>query len=521
MADLSGHIDYANQACYELFGYDVDEADMEGKLMFSLWPEDAMPLLLGEVLPSAGDSGWQGEVLQVRKDKTTFDASLTCFSVKSETGQPICIAAIIRDITERKKVQIELQRFAVQLSTAARVSTQVNSILDPTQLLEEVVPLVQTRFDLYHVHVYTFDDSGENLVMRVGSGEPGKLMRERGHQITLNRQHSLVAKAARTQEIIKVDDVTKEIDFLPNALLPNTRSELAIPMIVAGQVVGIFDVQDDKPYRFSASEVDVLSTLAAQTATSFRNARSFAEIQLAAEHLREVDRLKSEFLGNMSHELRTPLNSILGYAEVMLMGIDGDLPDMMKEDVEAIYNNGQQLLSLINDILDLTKIEAGRMMLNFQPVPLVPLLESSKTNNMGMLLKRKVPVDIVISVEQDLPPINADRVRMAQILNNLVSNAIKFTDEGTITISAQYNEADDHVQIKVKDTGVGIAPEDLSKLFHRFRQVDGSSTRRAEGTGLGLAITKHLVELHRGKLNVESTLNKGSTFTVSIPVYKT
>jgi signal transduction histidine kinase len=443
---------------------------------------------------------------------------LTCFSVKSQIGQPICVAAIIRDISEKKKAEDELQQFAIQLSTAARVSTQVNTILDPTQLLEEVVPLVQARFNLYHVHVYTFDESGENLVMTVGSGEPGRIMREQSHKIPFNRQHSLVAKAARTKEIVLVHDVMRDVDFLPNALLPNTRSELAIPMIVSGQVVGVFDVQDDKPNRFSTSEVDVLNTLAAQTATSFRNASSFAEIQNAAERLREVDRLKSEFLSTMSHELRTPLNSILGYAEVMLMGIDGVLPEKMQEDVEAIYDNGQQLLSLINDILDLTKIEAGQMTLNIQPIELVPLLEVCKTNNMGLLLKRKVPVDIQITVEQDLPVINVDRVRMSQILNNLVSNAIKFTDEGTIEISARYCQNEERVLIQVKDTGVGIAAENLPKLFSRFQQVDGSSTRRAEGTGLGLAITRHLVELHGGELFAESVLNEGSIFTISLPL---
>jgi signal transduction histidine kinase len=288
-------------------------------------------------------------------------------------------------------------------------------------------------------------------------------------------------------------------------------------MIVSGQVVGVFDVQDDKPYRFSTSEVDVLNTLAAQTATSFRNASSFAEIQNAAERLREVDRLKSEFLSTMSHELRTPLNSILGYAEVMLMGIDGELPEKMQEDVEAIYDNGQQLLSLINDILDLTKIEAGQMTLNIQPIELVPLLEVCKTNNMGLLLKRNVPVEIQITVEQDLPVINVDRVRMSQILNNLVSNAIKFTDEGIIEIIARYSQNEERVLIQVKDTGVGIAAENLPKLFSRFQQVDGSSTRRAEGTGLGLAITRHLVELHGGELFAESVLKEGSTFTISLP----
>ncbi len=215
MADLSGHIDYANLACYELFGYDKTENDMLGKLLFSLWLETAMPLLLTEVLPAAGENGWQGEALQVRKDKSTFDASLTCFSVKSEMGQTMSLAMIVRDITARKKAEVDLQRFAVQLSTAARVSTQVNAILDPTQLLEEVVPLVQDRFNVYHVHVYTFDATRENLVMRVGSGEAGKVMRENEHQIPLDRPHSLVAKAARTQEIILVDDVISGGGFFP------------------------------------------------------------------------------------------------------------------------------------------------------------------------------------------------------------------------------------------------------------------------------------------------------------------
>ncbi|MDF1515284.1 MAG: PAS domain S-box protein, partial [Anaerolineae bacterium] len=520
MADLSGIIDFANESCYTLFGYDKTQEDMLGNRLFSLWPDDAMSLLINEVLPLAGDQGWQGEILQVRKDKTTFDAAVTCFSVKSESGQAICLAAIIRDITLRKKAEYDLQRFAIQMSTAVSVSTRVNTILDPTLLLEEVVPLVQDRFDLYYVHVYTFDKHGKYLIMRKGSGETGQKMREQGHRIDITCEHSLVAKAARTQGIIKVDDVTKEMDFLPNPLLPNTRSEVAIPMVVAGQVVGVFDVQDDTPYRFTSSEVDVLNTLAAQTATSFRNARSFEEIQIAAKRLRELDRLKSEFLSNMSHELRTPLNSILGYAEVLQMGIDGELSDLMKEDVDAIYDNGQQLLSLINDILDLTKIEAGEMTLHIQPVDVVPLIESAKTNNIGLLLKRKVPVKITLVHSENLPCIAADRVRIAQILNNLVANAIKFTDKGQITISAEVDNQGDYVCIAVSDTGIGIAKHDLPKLFERFRQVDGSTTRKAQGTGLGLSISKHLVDLHGGKLSVESVINKGSTFRVAIPVYR-
>jgi signal transduction histidine kinase len=250
--------------------------------------------------------------------------------------------------------------------------------------------------------------------------------------------------------------------------------------------------------------------LAGQIAAAFQTAASY-------ERALEVDRLKSEFLANMSHELRTPMNSILGYTEVLLMGIDGELTKDMEEDVQAIFENGQQLLRLINDILDLTKIEAGRMTLTMEIVDVAPLLDDSKVNNLGLLHKRKTPVEILIEADEDLPFITADRVRIGQVLNNLVSNAVKFTDEGTITLRA-YQVDEERICIEVEDTGMGIAKEDQGKLFERFRQVDGSSTRKAEGTGLGLAITRHLVAMHGGELALTSELGKGSKFSIYLPI---
>ncbi|MGC9521974.1 MAG: GAF domain-containing protein [Anaerolineae bacterium] len=530
MADLSAAIIYANPAAHRLFGYDLSEQEMvgasqkaggaqNGKLTLpDLWPPSEVELLLTETLPAAGEAGWQGEAQQVRKDGSIFDAALTVFAVRGERNEPISVAAIVRDITDRKAAEAELRRFAMQLRTAADVSAQVSAILDPTALLESVVPLVQERFAVYHLHVYTLDSDGGELVMRVGSGEAGRLMRERGHTIALDRRPSLVAKAARSREIVLVDDVTQDAGFLPNPLLPETRSEVAIPMVVGDEVVGVLDVQDSTPGRFTESDVDVFSTLAAQIAIAFRNAQYFEEIQAAAERLREVDRLKSEFLANMSHELRTPLNSILGYAEVMLMGIDGELTPEMEEDVNVIFENGKQLLRLINDILDLTKIEAGRMTLDKEPVDLPALLEQTRSHSLGLLHQQPKPVEVHVSADETLPQVIADPVRLAQVLNNLVSNAIKFTDEGEVRLRARHLKDQGCVAIEVADTGVGIAEEDLAHLFERFRQVDGSSTRRAEGTGLGLAISKHLVEMHGGTLTAESELGRGSTFTVRIPI---
>jgi len=217
----------------------------------------------------------------------------------------------------------------------------------------------------------------------------------------------------------------------------------------------------------------------------------------------------------MSHELRTPLNSIIGYTELMLMGVSEIDPETL-EDVQAIYDNGKHLLRIINDILDLAKIEAGQMELEMEEVHIPALLDEVKTSNAGLLINK--PVEILIEAEQDLPTVEADRVRLSQILNNLIGNAIKFTEEGNITLRA-FGDTDDGgwVCLEVQDTGAGMSEEDLEEIFGRFKQ--GSSlTRRAEGTGLGLDITRHLVELHGGTIDVHSEPGKGSTFTVRLPV---
>ncbi len=468
------------------------------------FPRESLPKILAEVRES-------GMVMLTSSHHTkkgkVFPVEISFYSV--EFGKQRRYFLFAHDISERLHTEEERERFTTQLRTAAEVSMQVGAILDPQKLLELVVPLITERFNLYHVHVYIVDEETQTLVMRVGSGEIGKLMREQTHAISLDREQSLVAHVARTQKAILVNDVIQEPGFMPNPLLPDTRSELAVPLIVSEKVLGVLDVQDDEAQRFTQNDMDVFTTLAGQIAAAFLTATSYNRVL-------EVDRLKGEFLANMSHELRTPLNSILGYTEVMLMGIDGDLTPEMSEDVQAIFENGQQLLRLINDILDLTKIEAGRMVLSLEPVDVVPLLEDSKVNNQGLLLKRKTDVEIVIEANDDLPIIVADRVRLGQVLNNLVSNAVKFTEKGYIYLRAF--KAENHIFIEVEDTGMGISKEDQAKIFQRFRQVDGSSTRRAEGTGLGLAISRSLVQMHGWELTLTSESGKGSKFSIDIPL---
>ena len=244
------------------------------------------------------------------------------------------------------------------------------------------------------------------------------------------------------------------------------------------------------------------------------NARLYKQSLKTAEQLRQLDQIKSDFLANMSHELRTPLNSIIGYSEMMLMGVNEELSTEMGEDVQAIFDNGHHLLKVINNILDLAKIEAGHFNIQFEAMEVQTLLEAIKVNNEGLFMNQSLT--LIVEAEKDLPMIKADPIRITQILNNLISNAMKFTPEGYVKLRAF--QVEQRVCLEVEDTGIGISEEDLTKIFEKFQQVDDSFTRRSEGTGLGLAITQHLVAMHGGQIEVRSQLGQGTTFTVHLPL---
>jgi len=227
-----------------------------------------------------------------------------------------------------------------------------------------------------------------------------------------------------------------------------------------------------------------------------------------------LDRLKTQFLANMSHELRTPLNSIIGFSRVILKGIDGPLTDVQHTDLQAIYDSGQHLLSLINNILDLSKIEAGRMEIIFEDVDLRETIEGVMSTAVALVKDR--PIGLQQSIAPDLPTVRGDPRRIRQVLVNLVGNATKFTEEGVIHVGAKASPTE--VTIAVSDSGTGIQPDKLESIFEPFTQVDASTTRRAGGTGLGLSITKYFVEMHGGRIWVESTPGEGSTFYVTLPV---
>jgi PAS domain S-box-containing protein len=488
---------------YEAFQADTDEP----------YPAEQMPLVRGMF----GESARVDDMEIHRPDGSRILLEVTGAPITDAAGNITSSVAVFQDITERREAQAQIEKRATEMETVAEVGAEASASLEIEKLLWNVSELTKERFDLYHVHVYLLNPAGDVLELAAGSGDAGKRMVEAGHRIRVDSPASLVARSVRDRTTVVVNNVVDEPGFLPNPLLPATRSEMAIPMIVGNKVIGVLDVQSSELNRYDDQDVRVQSTLASQVAVAVNNAQLYAEQVEAAEQLREVDRLKSEFLASMSHELRTPLNSIIGYAEVLLDGIDGELTDEMEEDIDAIHGSGKHLLNLINDILDLAKIEAGQMDLVREDLELGEFIQDI-INTSRVLLKGK-PVELKLDIQADLPLVDADSLRLRQVISNLTTNAIKFTEEGSITISAhQYEPDPSMVLIAVKDTGVGITEENLPLIFERFRQVDQSHTRRVGGTGLGLSITRQLIQMHGGDIWVESEFSSGSSFYFTVPV---
>ncbi len=421
---------------------------------------------------------------------------------------------------ETKRVQEELKRQNEYLAAAAEIGRLVTSTLDLNTIFSRTVNLVCERFGYYHAAIFVVEETGFNVSLREATGPAGAEMKAKGHSLPINDK-SIVGKVALSGEPIVANDALRDSAHRPNPLLPDTRAEAALPLRVGSRIIGALDIQSVTPGAFVPDDLSVLQILADQVAIAIDNARSYELSQQAVQEIREIDHVKTQFLANMSHELRTPLNSIIGFSRVILKGIDGPVTDIQQQDLTAIYNSGQHLLGLINDVLDIAKIEAGKMELSFDEVNIADIIASVMSTASG-LVKDK-PIKLIKNIPVELPQVRADAIRVRQVLLNLLSNAAKFTDEGQITVEANVQggpSGDSEILVSVSDTGPGITPEDQAKLFQAFSQVDDSPTRKTGGSGLGLSISHQLVQLHGGRIGVHSLPGKGSTFYFTLPLYR-
>ncbi len=338
-----------------------------------------------------------------------------------------------------------------------------------------------------------------------------------------------------TGKPIRVNDYLEEYrdsPFFAGVQETGIRSLVAVPLKARGAVVGVLIVTSRTPQKFRLEDEQLLSALADQAVIAIENAKLYEQVRRHAEdlemkveartrELQEVNRRleaasrhKSEFLANMSHELRTPLNAIIGFTRLVMRRTKDILPAKQSENMEKILISAEHLLGLINDILDLSKVEAGRMEVRPVSFDLESLVEGCLRTVEPMVRSERLRLQT--EIQADLPPLFTDQDKLKQILINLLSNAIKFTEAGTVTVSARRD--DGRIAVAVADTGIGIPPDALELIFEEFRQVDSSPTRKYGGTGLGLSISRHFARLLGGDITVESVVNVGSTFTVTIPV---
>ncbi|HEX9325677.1 MAG TPA: ATP-binding protein, partial [Reyranella sp.] len=495
-----------------------------------------------------GRTALQGAVVQIedtpndpeyeRRDLAQLGGARTLIGIPLQReGDTIGVMVLTRRHVERftdKHIEI-LKIFADQAVIAiqnVRLFTELRESLEQQTATAEILQVISgsptdvapvmtavakaaVRFcGAEDAHVFLRD--GDEIV---SSAHEGPLSAHPlGHRdpldIRLSRAQSILE--ARVTHIVDTEALDAQEYSLTRAyaVQHGFRAQLNAPMLQEGRAIGCICLRRRDPGAFTQRQIKLLETFAAQAVIAIQNVQLFTEIQEKSRQLEVASQHKSQFLANMSHELRTPLNAIIGYTEMMADGLYGDVPEKAQGVLERVQANGRHLLGLINDVLDLSKIEAGQLVLAMEEYSVTDMVATvlSATESLARAKNLKLGSD----VPAGLPTGTGDARRLTQVLLNLVGNAIKFTDQGSIEVRAA--QADGRFELSVVDTGFGIAPEDQAKIFEEFQQVDNTSTRKKGGTGLGLSISRRIVELHGGRITVESDVGKGSTFKVTVPI---
>jgi GAF domain-containing protein len=437
--------------------------------------------------------------------------------LKTFADQAVIAIENVRLFKELEARTGDLTRSVEQLTALGEVGRAVSSTLDLETVLSTIVLRAVHLSGLDGGVVFEYDETAEEFVQRAMT-ETGEALAEARRATRIRKGEGVLGRTAITLEPVQVADIAMPGAYegrLRDILLASgIRAILAVPMVRESQLIGCLGVTRNRPGEFPPETIELLRTFATQSALAIQNARLFREIEQKSRELEAASRHKSEFLANMSHELRTPLNAVIGFSEVLSERMFGELNEKQDEYLKDIHASGQHLLSLINDILDLSKIEAGRMELELSDFDLPMTID----NALMLIRERAARRSIVLNtaVDERVGQVHADERKIRQVLLNLLSNAIKFTPEGG-RIHVEARLVNESIEVSVTDTGVGIAPEDQEAVFEEFRQV-GTAEKKVEGTGLGLALSRKFIELHGGKIWVESQVGEGSTFTFTVPV---
>ena len=409
----------------------------------------------------------------------------------------------------------ELAQSVDELQALGEVSRVVSSTLDLNMVLTSIIQHAVALSDTKGGTIFEFNESEQVFVPRVNYGLSTDLTAEIERSAICVGDKTAIGQAGQKKAPVQISDLAEQPEYPLHYIREGGfRALLAVPLMRENRLIGGLVVLREYAGNFSDKTVDLLQTFAAQSALAIYNAQLFTQIEEKSSQLELADKHKSEFLANMSHELRTPLNAILGYTELILDEIYGEVPEKIDKVLVRVEKNGRNLLNLINDVLDISKIEAGRLTLSLDDYSFEELVSTVLISVEALAAEKGLK--LYATVAKDLPIGRADQQRISQVLVNLVGNAIKFTDEGEVRVEVEARNSS--FLVSVLDTGVGLSADDRQIIFKEFRQVDGSSTRERGGTGLGLSIAKKIVEMHGGHIWVEARPEGGANFSFSIPV---
>jgi signal transduction histidine kinase/CheY-like chemotaxis protein len=467
------------------------------------------------LVPMLKENVLVGAISIYREEVSPFSEKQTEL-VSNFASQAVIAIENVRLLTELRARTDELGQSVEELRALGEVTQAVNSTLDLQTVLFTIVSKAVQLSDTDAGSIYVHDEMRQQFELQANYGMSDDLIAAlKDHHLDIS---DAVARAAKQGEPVQVPDMRTESPVPANELMLQAgyRARLLVPLLRFNEVMGALVVRRKAPGEFSKNTIDLLRTFAAQSVLAIQNARLFQEIEEKGRQLELASQHKSQFVASMSHELRTPLNAIIGLTEMMVTNAARFGTEKASEPLKRVHRAGQHLLGLINQVLDLSKIEAGKLELNPESVNLAPLID--EVIGTARQLAQQNKNNLVVEAQEKLGMLTVDPMRLRQILLNLLSNACKFTTQGEVKLRVRkVADGRNWVEFAVADTGIGMTAEQQAKLFEEFTQADSSTARRYGGTGLGLAITRKLARMMGGDVTVQSEPGKGSIFSVRLP----